>query len=258
MATGFGVRDLAQSGRVVPASADGLPRYKPGGVTLDWATVPAAGSPMTLSDGTPIKTGERFIRYGTVVSLISAMAAYSLAITATGGNQTFTVSVNGGAPQTTAPVAFNASAGATQAALEALSNVAPGDVTVAGTGPLTFAFGGALAYADVQLTRNAAGLTGGSSTLTPTGQGSLHPNYFGPYAAGALDGRQNLNRGDCFITNFTVVEREIKSLYGGAAGFFDGGLVFLLRVLNNGTDLTTNPTRSQLETAFPDVAWAKD
>ena len=44
---------------------------------------------------------------------------------ATGG--TFTLTFDG---QTTAPIAFNATAAAIQAALEALSNIEPGDVVV--------------------------------------------------------------------------------------------------------------------------------
>ena len=46
---------------------------------------------------------------------------------ATGG--TFTLTFNG---QTTAPIAYNATAAQIQAALEALSNIAPGDIIVTG------------------------------------------------------------------------------------------------------------------------------
>jgi hypothetical protein len=79
----------------------------------------------------------------------------------TGG--TFTLTLDG---ETTGNIAYNATAAAVQTALEALSNVNPGDVTVTGSagGPWTLTFGGARAGKDVPvMTKNAAGLTGGTS-----------------------------------------------------------------------------------------------
>lgn len=81
----------------------------------------------------------------------------------TGG--TFTLTYSG---QTTAGIAFNAVASAVQAALEALSNLAPGDVTVGGGPgpgtPYTVTFGGTLAVTDVaQMTASGASLTGGTT-----------------------------------------------------------------------------------------------
>lgn len=95
--------------------------------------------------------------------------------TPTGGTYTLTFS-----GQTTAGIAFNAAASAVQSALEALSNIAPGDVVCAGGPhpgtPITVTFGGAYDGTDVpQMTTSAAGLTGGTSpavtvsTTTPGG-----------------------------------------------------------------------------------------
>lgn len=91
----------------------------------------------------------------------------------TGG--TFTLTYSG---QTTSAIAYNATAAAVQGDLEALSNLAPGDVTVTGSagGPYTLTFGGALAKTDVAaLTASGASLTGGTAPsvaiTTPT-QGS--------------------------------------------------------------------------------------
>lgn len=86
-------------------------------------------------------------------------------VTITGGptGGTFTLTWNG---QTTAAIAYNATAAAVQSALEALSNIAPGDVTVTGSagGPYTVTFGGAQLGEDVaQMTASGAGLTGGTS-----------------------------------------------------------------------------------------------
>ncbi|MFD3336056.1 hypothetical protein ACFWV1_25930 [Streptomyces sp. NPDC058700] len=93
----------------------------------------------------------------------------------TGG--TFTLTFSG---QTTAPIAYNATASAVESALEGLSNINPGDV-VAGGGPLpgtpvTVTFGGQYDGQNVaEMTASGAGLTGGSTpavavtTTTPGG-----------------------------------------------------------------------------------------
>lgn len=80
----------------------------------------------------------------------------------TGGTFALTFSA-----QTTTGIAYNASAATVQTALEALSNIAPGDVVVTGSagGPYTVTFAGTLADADQpQMTINTALLTGGSAS----------------------------------------------------------------------------------------------
>lgn len=78
----------------------------------------------------------------------------------TGG--TFTLTFSG---QTTAAIAYNATAAAVQAALEALSNVNPGDITVTGNagGPYTLTFGGQYLGDNVASITATASLTGGTS-----------------------------------------------------------------------------------------------
>jgi hypothetical protein len=103
---------------------------------------------------------------------------------------TFTLTVNG---QTTAGIAFNANAAAVQAALEALSNVAPGDVVGVDSGPgsnlgtgshvVTLTWGGTYAGQDVTITANMAGLTGNPHVFaTPT------PGGAAPSDGGLIDG----------------------------------------------------------------------
>ncbi len=90
----------------------------------------------------------------------------TLTVDATGG--TFTLTFAG---QTTAAIASEATAAAVEAALEALSNVAPGDVTVTGAagGPYTITFGGDLANTNVAaITTDATALTGGAGTAVVT------------------------------------------------------------------------------------------
>lgn len=79
----------------------------------------------------------------------------------TGG--TFTLTFDG---QTTGTIAFNATGATVQTALEALTNIAPGDATVTGSagGPYVVTFAGAYAGENVpSLTASATGLTGGTS-----------------------------------------------------------------------------------------------
>lgn len=102
----------------------------------------------------------------------------SVAITGdpTGGD--FTLTFDG---QTTAAIVYNAAAAAVQSALEALSNIAPGDVVVAGgalpSTPVTVTFGGAYAGVNVpQMTGDDTGLTGGTDpavVVTTTEEGGL-------------------------------------------------------------------------------------
>lgn len=77
----------------------------------------------------------------------------------TGG--TFTLTYAG---QTTAAIAYNATSSAVQSALEALSNVEPGDVTVSGSagGPYVVSFATALGNVS-QMSASGASLTGGTS-----------------------------------------------------------------------------------------------
>jgi hypothetical protein len=89
----------------------------------------------------------------------------TVTITGTPTGGTFTLSYDG---QTTAGIAYNANAAAVQSALEALSNIGVGDVTVSGGAlpgtPVVVRFTGALERQDVDdMTANGAGLTGGSS-----------------------------------------------------------------------------------------------
>lgn len=97
--------------------------------------------------------------------------------TVSGGNWTITV-----AGQTTTAIAYNAIASAIQTALEALSNVAPGDVSVSGgpltTGAVLIETRGVFAQQAVTITVDGTGITGGGTiaattttpAVAPTGQ----------------------------------------------------------------------------------------
>ena len=88
----------------------------------------------------------------------------------TGG--TFTLTYSG---QTTSAIAYNAAASAVEDALEALSNIGIGDVSVEGSagGPYTVTFRETLGEQDVALmTASGASLTGGSSPAVAVAVGT--------------------------------------------------------------------------------------
>lgn len=65
------------TGNPIMVSADGLTgEFKHAGVTIDWATVTAVGSDTTLTDGTVVKSGDKYLRYGTVLDVITASGKY--------------------------------------------------------------------------------------------------------------------------------------------------------------------------------------
>lgn len=99
----------------------------------------------------------------------AANEVQTLTITATGG--TYTLTFNG---QTTTAIAWNATAAAVQTALEALSNVAAGDIVVTTAGAnRVLTFGGDYAAQDVPLVVvDAAAATGGTVTAAQTTAGS--------------------------------------------------------------------------------------
>ncbi|MBV9849826.1 MAG: hypothetical protein JO250_09160 [Armatimonadetes bacterium] len=123
----FGTTTIAQVGRMVPASADGAPEYKAGGVTVDWTTVPPGpATDTTLTDGTLVPAGVQYLPFGVILTQIT-----------TSGN-------------------------------------------------------------------------------------------FGPYDAGANDGRQTLTRGSCYLLNYTYTANDPHA--DTVPGVFEGGRVFIARV----------------------------
>lgn len=73
----FGRTVIGTVGSSISLSADGKPRPKVGGVTVDWATVAAvSGSDATLNDGVVVPVGRKYLRYGQVLTLITASGKY--------------------------------------------------------------------------------------------------------------------------------------------------------------------------------------
>lgn len=121
--------------------------------------------------------GNLFARFpvdeGTLTTKSNEEQAITKSGTVTAGTFTITYSA-----QTTAAIDFDATAAEIQTALEALSNIAPGDVVVSGgpisTAPIVIVFQGTLAGVNqAQVTVDSSSLTGGGtyvpSTLTAGG-----------------------------------------------------------------------------------------
>jgi hypothetical protein len=71
---GYGQVALGQLGsRALSVIADGKPKVKAGGITIDWSIpVAVSGADVTLNDGTVIPIGFKYQRYGQVVCRITA------------------------------------------------------------------------------------------------------------------------------------------------------------------------------------------
>lgn len=249
----YGTSAVSTTGRGLTASADGVPQYKVAGVSLDWDTALTASGDTTLSDGTVVPDGQRYLKPGTILCKIGGNATYTHSTTASGGDRDVTVEVDGGDPETAVDLAFDANAAAWQTALEGLANVGVGNVTVTGTTTKTITFIGDLAGIPVVVTIDEGDLTGGTDTLTETGEGT-GSGLYGPYAVAGIDGRQTLTPGECFILNRSVTEESLKSDHPPV---IDGGRVWKARVIASA--VASNPASfATITAAFPNVVWVGD
>lgn len=109
--------------------------------------------------------GDRLYLNGSVLTSDSASDEVQTVTLAGATGGTFTLTYSG---QTTAAIAFDASAAAVKSALEALSNIGVGDVNVGKVGSVyTVSFAGALADTNVaQMTADDSSLTGTTPTVT--------------------------------------------------------------------------------------------
>lgn len=141
----------------------------------------ASQSPEYTADNEAAKFSVNFVitsrpLQGAAVPATNSSEVQSVAITGTPTGGTYTLTFNA---QTTAGIAFNATAAAVQTALEALTNITPGDVVTAG-GPhpdtaISVTFSGQYAGTNIDtMSASAAGLTGGTTpavTVTTTTEG---------------------------------------------------------------------------------------
>lgn len=258
--TSYGRQVLdSPGGHPIQVTADGNPDWVPIGITLDWSTVAAvSGSDVTYTDDTVVKVGQKGLPLGTILCEITQAEVQTIDLSGgddpTSGTWTITLGDYG----TTDALAYNASAATVQAALEEL--VGAGMVTVGKTGfvyTLTFAAGlGNL----TQVTVNSGSLTSGGTvtvTIATTTQGVASAGKYGPYDAGATDGRQTLARGKCYILNMSTVEPLVGSGVGMVTEHppvIEGGLVWKARLKVGGTG---QPAWNTFEAAFPRIRYVE-
>jgi hypothetical protein len=165
-------------------------------VTPDPALFTLAAYPNGIPSGTPLGT---VTASGKVGPYTGDSTDEVQTVTEGGSGLTsFTLTYSG---QTTASIAAAATAAQVQSALEALSNIDVGDVTVTGSasGPYTVTFGGKLANQDLaQMTATPTGGTGTVTVTTATAGG----------ADASSDGRQ-------ILSGFLVTDQKAP----GSAGW---------------------------------------
>lgn len=260
MAT-YGRTTLGSTGIPLMVSADGCPQWKAGGITIDWSTVTAEASDRTLGDGTIIKSGFKGLELGTILCALEIAEVQTITVGGSPTGGSYTVTGNG---NTSAAIAYNASAATVQTAVRALGGVYS-QVTVTGSagGPYTITFpveAGNVA----QLALGTNSLTGGSSPAPAfaTSTAGTGPHTYGPYSSAATDGRQTLARGHCFVLNESITELGpigLATLASDHPGVFDGGRVWRARLKIGGDNPTSigglQPTVSAFETAFPRISY---
>jgi hypothetical protein len=127
---------------------------------LHWIEASAYQPERKLKSGIPLGKNTSTGLYEPYSAVTNEVQTVTITGGPTGG--TFTLTFSG---QTTAAIAYNATAAQVQTALEALSNVNPGDVTVTGNagGPYTVTFGGQYLGDNVTQMTATASLTGGTT-----------------------------------------------------------------------------------------------
>lgn len=265
--TGYPILCLASD----PSEAD----WKVGGITIDWSTVTAVSADTTLPDGNLVKNGQKYLRYGQVLTRASTAEVQTATWTGgptTGGAILRLPASGNDAAQDTTSISATATAVQFEDAIQALSRIGIGGVSVARTGSgtagdpyvytMTFnrELGDVPQFANVSNT--FSGGTTPSSTLATTTAGT-GTGMFGPYDPNATDGRQTLTRGDCFILNETVIQ-NVPIGWGSPntdqppGGVFDGGIVWKERLIvtSEGTGtLADGPTFTNFEAAFPRIGY---
>lgn len=128
--------------------------------TLHWTAASAYQPERKLKSGIPLGKLTASGLYAPYNAVTNEIQTLTVTGAPTGG--TFTITWSG---QTTAAIAYNATAAAVQSTLEALSNIAPGDVVVTGApgGPWTLTWGGTQLGEDVAAPTTTESFTGGTT-----------------------------------------------------------------------------------------------
>lgn len=243
-------------------SADGNPKYKAGGVMIDLTTVPAASvTDTTLLDGSIVKAGQQYMRFGQILTKVTKTEVQTLTSTATGGTFTVTVPSLGVA---TSAIAYNATGATIQGVLRTATGNSSLTVTGSASGPWVVTFPAALGNVGT-ITIDNTSATGGTVTVATTYAGESY-GKFGPYDPAATDGRASLVRGEAFILDETWYYYPAGSSLLSApndfiGGVFEAGDVWYDRIIQSGVathTLALGPTLAEFETLFPRISYYKN
>src|SRR6516164_18682 len=168
MGSSYGRQVLDQVGASIQVSADANPVCKVGGVTVDWSVVVAVSADTYLEDGFFCPNGEKYLRYGQVLTRENPLNTQTVTITGSPTGGTFTLTVVNpltSVSMTTAPLAWNATGTDVMNALAALGNIGQGNVFGSGpaTGPYGVTFQGIFVGSTVANMTASPSFTGGSS-----------------------------------------------------------------------------------------------
>lgn len=254
----YGRQIQETTGSPLSVIADGQPEWKHGGITIDWSTVAVVAAETTLNDGTVVAAGDKYLPAGTILDLIGVGEVQTIDLSddddPNGG--TWSITYDG---QTTEALAYNASAAVVEAALEALSNVQPGDIAVTKSSFVyTLTFGNNLGNVSAVTTTDINLSTGGSTVTiaVATSSAGSGSGKYGPADTAASDGRQTLARGETYIMPHSVV---MSSHGSDHPPVLEGGLVFQARLqAGNVVNGATQPSLSALLTAMPRLRLVKE
>lgn len=262
MGNTFGQRQVGTFQSTLEVCADGNPLAKIGAVSIDWGTVVAvSGAAVTLLDGREIAIGEKYLRYGQIITRIGVaeVQTYTLTGGPTSGTATITFPAAQDMPAQSFTIASGATGAAVQTAMQALTRIGVDGVAVARTGagtagdPYIFTATFSTRLGDIstptQTNTYAGGTTPTMTIATGTPAGAT-ANQYGPWDTAATDGRATLAVGDCFILNRTVKELDEFSNHPHA---IYGGYLWRDRLLiTTGTHtLAAGPTVAEFIAAFP-------
>lgn len=267
----LGQTQVGRTGRPVDVSADGMPIYKVRGVTIDWTTVTAAAADLTLPDETPIKAGQKYLRYGQFISMIGTAEVQTITLTGgpTGGSFILTFPASGAdGAQVAAALPYNATVDEITQALANLSRLGTNGIPVlvrAGSGtagdPYVYTLTFNRALGNVPQFTSTNTFTGGTTptvthaTVTAgTGVVGTSAGKFGPYDPAATDGRQTLARSTLFVLPRTVLEGDMNA---ENPAVYEGGVLWRERVIatTGSASLAAGPTFANVETNMPLVRW---
>lgn len=218
----YGRQVLQATGYPIMVAASGVNdmKWKIGGITVDWTTVPPLNAASTVAlDGTPVPAGVSVLPLGTVMTKITASGKYG--------------------PFTSAPPAATTTSAATVIGafilpLTSAASLYPGDT-------LTIDAGG-------QLETGVVSSVNGNNVTLVSALTKTHA--LGVAVSKFADGRATLTIGECFVLN----ETQLQQLPGLTVGpndnppVFYGGPVWPLRLQVGGTN---QPTLAQLLAACP-------